>query len=45
VSEVVRGLNGDKVPGLDGFTKAFFQNCWEVLKKDIMAVFSEFHSR
>jgi hypothetical protein len=45
VSEVVRGLNGDKVPGLDGFTTAFFQNCWEVLKKDIMAVFSEFHSR
>jgi len=45
VWEVVRGLNGDKAPGLDGFTIAFFQKCWEVLKMDIMAVFSEFHSR
>jgi len=26
--EVVQDLNGDKAPGPDGFTLAFFQKCW-----------------
>jgi hypothetical protein len=42
--EVVREMNGDKAPGPDGFSMAFFQQCWGVLKKDIMAFFSEFHN-
>jgi hypothetical protein len=41
---VVREMNGDKASGPDGFSMAFFQQCWGVLKKDIMAVFSEFHN-
>jgi len=41
----VRNLNGDKAPTLDLFTMAFFQKCWDVLKQDIMAMFSEFHNR
>jgi len=44
VWEVVREMNGDKTPGPDGFSMAFFHKCWGVLKKDIMAVFSEFHN-
>jgi len=44
VWEVVREMNGDKAPGPDGFSMAFFQQCWGVFKKDIMAVFSEFHN-
>lgn len=45
VWKVVRGLNGYKALGPDGFTMAFFfQKCWEVRKNDLMAVFSEFHS-
>jgi hypothetical protein len=40
---VVRKLKGDKAPGPDGFSMAFFQKCWEVIKKDMMAVFKEFH--
>jgi hypothetical protein len=32
VWEVVRNLNGDKASGPDGFTMAFFQKCWDVLK-------------
>jgi hypothetical protein len=43
VWEVVRKMKGDKAPGPDGFSMAFFQKCWEVIKKDIMAVFKEFH--
>jgi len=44
VLEVVKGLNGDKAPGLDGFTLAFFQDCWDVIKTDLMGVFQDFHT-
>jgi hypothetical protein len=43
VWEVIKGMDRDKAPGLDGFSMAFFQECWEVIKGDFMAVFSEFH--
>jgi hypothetical protein len=29
---VIRDLNGEKVLGLNGFSMAFFQKCWEVVK-------------
>jgi hypothetical protein len=45
VWEVIKGMDGDKAPGPDGFTMAFFQECWEVIKGDLMAVFVEFHER
>jgi hypothetical protein len=45
VLEVVKGLNGDKALGPDGFSMAFFQACWSVLKEDIMKVFHDFHAR
>jgi hypothetical protein len=44
VWEVVREMNGDKALSADGFSMAFFQKYWAVLKQDIMAVFSEFHN-
>jgi hypothetical protein len=45
VKDVVFGMDGNKAPSPDGFSMAFFQACWEVLKEDIMAVFSDFHAR
>jgi len=45
VWDVIRDLNGNKAPGPDGFTMAFFQKCWDMLKIDIMDVFAEFHTR
>nr|CAN70698.1 hypothetical protein VITISV_029728 [Vitis vinifera] len=33
----------DKAPGPDGFTIAMFQDCWDVIKKDLVRVFAEFH--
>ncbi|GLT61308.1 hypothetical protein SLA2020_340270 [Shorea laevis] len=42
--EVVKGMNRDKAPGPDGFSMAFFQDCWDVLKSDIMGVFHDFHA-
>lgn len=41
----MRAMNGDKALGPYDFSMAFFQTCWEVLKKDIMAIFKEFNSR
>jgi hypothetical protein len=43
VWEVIKGMNGDKAPDPDGFSIAFFQECWEMIKGDFMAVFAEFH--
>ena len=37
-------LNRDKAPGPDGFTMALYQECWDVIKEDLMKVFQEFHS-
>jgi hypothetical protein len=43
ILDVLRFANGDKAPGPDGFTMAFFQHCWRVVEVDVMAVFEEFH--
>jgi hypothetical protein len=45
VREVIKGMDRDKAPGPDGFSMAFFQDCWEVIKEDVMAVFEEFYTR
>ena len=43
VFEAVKHMNGDKAPGPDGFSLAFFQACWGILKTDLMQVFHQFH--
>ena len=46
--EIIAALweaNCDKAPGPDGFTMAFFQKCWCVLEKDILAFFANFHKK
>jgi hypothetical protein len=44
VLEVVKAMNRDKAPGLDGFSIAFFQDYWNVINTDIMGVFHDFHA-
>ena len=36
-------MNGDKAPGPDDFTGAFWQFCWEFVKEEVMEMFKEFH--
>ncbi|KAL5566610.1 hypothetical protein UlMin_029774 [Ulmus minor] len=37
------GVLGEKSPGPDGYTGAFFQDCWGILKNDMVKIFEEFH--
>ena len=41
---VVNEFKGDKAPGPDRFTMAFFQSCWSTVKTDVMNVFHVFHA-
>ncbi|RVX01665.1 Transposon TX1 uncharacterized 149 kDa protein [Vitis vinifera] len=36
------GMNGDKAPGPEGFTVAFWQSCWDFVKEEIVDMFKEF---
>ena len=36
-------LNGDKAPGPDGYSLAFWQSSWNLVKKEVMGFFREFH--
>ena len=38
-------LNGDKAPGLDDFTAAFWSFRWDIVKPDIMDLFKDFYER
>ena len=43
VLRVVKELEGDKAPGPDGFSLAFFHHCWGVVERDVLAMFEEFY--
>ena len=45
ILEAFMEAEGDKAPGPDDFTMAFFQKCWSVLEQDVMAFFVDFHSQ
>ena len=38
-------LNGDKAPRSNGFTTAFWQFSWDVVKSDIMGLLRDFHEQ
>ena len=38
-------MNGDKAPGPDGFTMAFWQYCLDFVKEEIMDLFKEFFDK
>ena len=43
VVKVLQEMEGDKAPGPNNFTMAFFQKCWSVVEIDVMAFFDHFH--
>ena len=38
-------LNGDKAPGLDGLSLAFWQFYWDFVKVEVIGFFKEFHEK
>ncbi|RVW19879.1 hypothetical protein CK203_110843 [Vitis vinifera] len=38
-------MSGDKAPGPNGFTMAFWQSCWDFVKGEILEMFKEFHEQ
>ena len=40
---MVKELKGDKAPGPNGFSLAFYHHCWGVVKRDVLAMFEEFY--
>ena len=42
IKETIHSTPGDKAPGPDGFTRAFFKSCWEIVKSDVVAVIALF---
>ena len=34
-------LNGDKAPGPDGYTLAFWQSNWGTIKEDVLKLFKD----
>jgi hypothetical protein len=43
VYEVISQLEHNKAPGPDGFPAGFYQPFWNVIKDDLMAMFSQLH--
>ena len=42
MKKAVFEFDDNKLPGLDGFTLAFFQKCWEEVKSELMSVLNDF---
>lgn len=43
--DCVKLYAGDKAPGPDGYTMAFYVHCWEVIKKEVISTIRNFHER
>ncbi|WMV31736.1 hypothetical protein MTR67_025121 [Solanum verrucosum] len=43
IKDCVMACAGDKAPGPDGYTMAFFITCWEVVRKEVVAAIQNFH--
>ena len=43
ISKAIFQLDRDKASGPDGFTITVFQDCWDVIKEDLVRMFAEFH--
>lgn len=43
ILSTIRKCAPDKAPGPDGFTMAFFQHAWEIIKKEVIDAMNHFH--
>lgn len=43
VYHTIKGIKGDKSPDPNGFSIAFFQRCWDIVKDNLLKVIEEFY--
>lgn len=43
VRNSIMSMKKDKSPGLDGFSMLSFEECWDIVEKDLMKVFAKFY--
>uniref|UniRef100_J3LFX9 CCHC-type domain-containing protein n=1 Tax=Oryza brachyantha TaxID=4533 RepID=J3LFX9_ORYBR len=43
VWSIIKALPNEKSPGPDGFTGGFYQSCWGLIKKEVMAALIKFY--
>ena len=43
VRAAIQGLNGEGAPGPDGIPVFFYQNCWNLVGPEVMAMIEEFY--
>lgn len=44
IKKVIWSFNNNKSPRPDDFSMAFFKDCWEIVKEDILKIVEDFHS-
>ena len=42
IKEAIDDMPSEKAPGPDGFSIAFFQSCWDIVKDDLMRAITSF---
>lgn len=45
MKEAIFSIDRDKFLGPSGFPMFFYQECWDIVNKDLMKVFTEFYER
>lgn len=43
ILESIKACAGDNAPGPDGFSMAFFGQCWEIIKREMVAAVQNFY--
>ena len=43
IIECIKACAGDKAPGPDGFSMTFFRQCWDIIKKELVAAVQNFY--
>ena len=41
--DALKACNGNKAPGLDGITVVFTKSAWDTIKRDVVALMSDFY--
>lgn len=45
IHNTVFGMDDSKAPAPNGFSMLFFQECWDMIKEDLIKVFEDFFER